>query len=99
MSDIISTIVHITSPKKIILFGSYARKTMLAESDIDLMVIVADDVQDIRSLTAELHIAISRIIDVPCDVMVERETTFAERGSLPTLEQTIIKEGHTLYAA
>ncbi|WP_460053585.1 hypothetical protein [Spirochaeta dissipatitropha] len=52
MSDIISTIVNLTSPKKIILFGSYARKTMLAE-----------------------------------------------RGSLPMLEQTIIKEGHTLYAA
>lgn len=99
MSDIVTTILNLTSPKKVILFGSYARKTMLADSDIDLMVIVSDDVADVRSLTADLHIALSRIVDVPCDLLVERESVFVARGALPTLEHTILQEGYTLYAA
>ena len=99
MTDIIETIVQLAEPRRIVLFGSYARKTMLADSDIDLMVIVSDDVSDIRSLTADLHIALSRIVDIPCDLMVERESVFAARGALPTLEHAILQEGYTLYAA
>lgn len=46
-----------------------------------------------------LHIAISRKIDVPWDVLFEKESRFNERGKLPTLEQAILHKGYTLYAA
>ena len=99
LQDLITTIVQIASPKKIILFGSYARNTMVSDSDLDLMVIVGDEELDLRLIKTNLHIAISRKIDIPCDILVERETIFHERGKLPTIEQIILLEGHTLYAA
>lgn len=99
MSYMVETIIQLANPRRIVLFGSYARKTMQADSDIDLMVVVSDDVVEVRTLTADLHIALSRIVDVPCDLLVERESDFMARGAFPTLEQTILQEGHTLYAA
>ena len=40
-----------------------------------------------------------KVIDIPCDILVEHESTFRERSVLPTIERAIAREGKVLYAA
>lgn len=38
-------------------------------------------------------------LDLPVDILVEREGAFYARGALPTMERLILREGVVLYAA
>ncbi len=85
--------------KQIILFGSYAQNTMKSDSDIDILVLVDDTVSNLREIVQLLYRKVYAVIDIPCDILVEHESTFRERSVLPTIERAIAREGKVLYAA
>lgn len=99
LRQITDLIVRIASPKMVFLFGSRVNGTATSDSDFDFMIVVCDDVQDLRALRRLLHLEISSLIASPCDVLVEHESAFNQRSSLPTIERTILETGHRLYAA
>jgi predicted nucleotidyltransferase len=96
---IIDIITSQSGVRKIMLFGSYAREEMHADSDLDILVIVDDTIPDIRELKNMLYRTISAGIGKPCDILVEHEHTFKSRSKLPTIERIIAREGKILYAA
>ena len=99
LQQITDLIVRIAKPKKVFLFGSRANGTATSDSDFDFMIVVGDDVQNVRALRQLLHLEISSLISSPCDVLIEHESAFNQRSSLPTIERTILETGQRLYAA
>ncbi|TVQ21060.1 MAG: nucleotidyltransferase domain-containing protein [Spirochaetaceae bacterium] len=99
LQQITDLIVRIANPKKVFLFGSRANGTATSDSDFDFMIVVSDDVQNLRALRCLLHLEISSLIESPCDILVEHESAFDQRSSLPTIERTILETGQRLYAA
>ena len=99
IEQITDLIVRITRPRKVYLFGSQASDTARDDSDLDIMIVVDDDTVDLRGLRQSVHLEISSSLGLPCDVLIEHESTFAQRSSLPTIERTILETGQILYAA
>jgi hypothetical protein len=44
-------------------------------------------------VTSAIRVRVSERVELPIDVIVERETAVAERSELPTIERTILKTG------
>ena len=91
--------MRISNPKRVFLFGSQANQRGTEDSDLDFMIVVGDDVENLRGLRTSLHLEMSSLTGLPCDILVEHESTFLQRSSLPTIERTILETGQTLYAA
>jgi hypothetical protein len=72
---------------------------MGSDSDIDIIVLVDDSVSGLREIVQLLYLKIRSVVDFPCDILVEHESTFRERSVLPTIERAIAREGKILYAA
>lgn len=85
-------------PKRIYLFGSYARDTYNDESDYDFYVVVADDAEDKIELSQKAYKSLRGIRKRPVDIIVGYESAFARRGESDTLEKTVKDEGVLLYA-
>jgi predicted nucleotidyltransferase len=94
--QITERILSVTKPKQIILFGSQARGTAMAESDYDILV-VEDVVKDKLDETFRIRKAL-RPLRISKDVIVVSTKHFEEFKQIPsTLMQTISEEGITLY--
>ena len=98
-AEVVSLIKVITShaeAKKIILFGNYAEEAMQSDSDIDILVLVDDSVANVREIVQLLYRKVYKVLDIPCDILVEHESTFRERSVLPTIERAIAREGKVI---
>jgi predicted nucleotidyltransferase len=72
---------------------------MKSDSDIDILVLVDDSESNLREIVQLLYRKVYAVINIPCDILVEHESTFRERSVLPTIERAIAREGKVLYAA
>lgn len=92
----VEILVREARPKKIILFGSYARNEENEDSDVDFFVI-EKTVADKRREMVRLRNAL-RPLKMPVDLMVSDEATVKEWGDLPgTTMYWALKEGRVLY--
>lgn len=92
----VDILVREAHPKKIILFGSCARKEMNEDSDVDLFVIETR-IDDKRREMVRLRKAL-RPLRLPVDLMVSDEETVERWGSLPgTAMYWALKEGEVLH--
>jgi len=82
-----------SSPSRVVLFGSHARGTAHANSDLDLLVI-EDEVENTYQETARLRRAL-RGLGVPVDIIVISEAEAAEPRSLVVIEG--LREGVVLH--
>lgn len=96
LQQITSCVLKVSSPKKIIMFGSYARKEADEDSDLDLLVIeqgIVDrgkEMIKIRNAIGDLGIGV--------DVIVCSEAYVNEWGHVRnTLIHQALKEGKILY--
>ncbi len=83
-------------PLRIILFGSQARGEAGQYSDVDLLVVFAEDV-DRRYMAIEIHRVLS---DLPVfkDIIVTTLDEIARRGDLiGTVLRPALREGKTIY--
>lgn len=93
----IARVVETMRPEAIYLFGSRARGDAAADSDYDLLVIVADDAPlSSRSLDATTRVA--RDPGVPLDIVPCRRSVFErKRDRIGTLSYTAAHEGRLVY--
>lgn len=85
-------------PKKIYLFGSFAKDTYTDESDYDFYIVVPDDAGDKIELSQKVYKSLRGIRKRPVDIIVGYETSFNKRVRENTLEKIVKQEGVLLYA-
>ena len=98
MTELIVDEVH---PDEIVLFGSHAKGTAAADSDIDLLVIMANDEETRRSrrrITGRIYRRLAPI-RLPKDILVyTRGEVERWRGVAGHVVATGMNEGKRLYA-
>ncbi len=97
LKNISQKIVEALSPRKIYLFGSYAKDNYTADSDYDIYVICPDGAGDAIILSQQGYRALRGIRKKPVDLLVGFESKFNERAEMPTLEQEVKMTGVVLY--
>lgn len=94
----VQRIVQTAQPKKVILFGSYARGDVTPDSDLDLMVILSGHPDKVAEMI-RLRQAIGAV-GTGVDVLVFSEEEAHRRGQVPgTVVYWANKEGKVLYEA
>jgi uncharacterized protein len=89
-------IVEQLQPLRVILFGSHARGTAGAESDVDLLVVLPE-VSDKRYTTIEVRRALADL-PVAKDIIVTTPDEIARRGDMVgSVLRPALREGKTLY--
>ena len=95
---IVERIRESLSPKKIYLFGSFARGDARKYSDYDFYVVMPDDAGNPLELS---QIAYCSLLGLKrkrgADIIVGHESAFAERKNRPTIEREVEREGILLY--
>ena len=98
LADIVSRIVTVAKPEKIILFGSAARGQMGPNSDVDLLVIKSGRFNRGR-LVEELYMRMEGA-DEAVDIVVATPEDVQAYGDTPWLViGPALKEGTVVYAA
>ena len=96
IKKIAETIVKMTHPKKIYVFGSHAKGTARPESDLDLLIIA-----EMPGPKNKRSLAIRRLFpnrDFSLDVFVYHEDEYNEEvGIANTLATTVAREGKIIY--
>lgn len=92
----IERLVEVAKPRKIYLFGSYARGDARKQSDLDFLV-VEQVLKSRRKEMIRLHDAI-RSMRIPVDILVTSESTFNEWADVPgTVMYKVKTEGQLCY--
>ena len=96
IADMTDRIARDFDPLRIILFGSHARGDATSDSDIDLLVVLAE-APDQRQAAIEIRRAL-RALPVSKDIVVTTPDEIARRGDLigPVLRPAL-REGKVLY--
>jgi predicted nucleotidyltransferase len=96
LPEITRRIVNTSNPEKIILFGSYARGTFGADSDLDLLIIVPG-VKHLREESVRVRRALRGLL-VPVDIVIATPEQIERLGNTAGLVyQTALNEGKVLY--
>lgn len=86
------------SPKKIYLFGSFARGDTQKHSDYDFYVVMPDGSGNPIELCQHAYCSLLGLKrQRGADIIVGHESAFAERKNRPTIEREVAREGILLY--
>lgn len=97
LPEVVERIVERFDPIKVILFGSLARGEAGRDSDLDLLVVMPDEIEDERRVTVEI---LRTLKDLPIskDIVVTTPEEIERRGDLVgTVLRPALKEGKVLY--
>jgi predicted nucleotidyltransferase len=81
LAEIVAAIRSVLEPQAIILFGSQARGTATADSDIDLLVVRKDDFRPGESRRAEigrLYDAVTDVCAIPKDILLFTDAEYRD---------------------
>jgi len=96
LAEIVKRIRETTTPEQVILFGSHARGTNTADSDLDLLVVVRGVAQS-RVESTRIRRALRGLL-VPIDVIVATpEQIERYRDSPSMVYASALREGRVLY--
>lgn len=99
VGEIVRRLVDAGSPRMIVLFGSALRGGNRRDSDIDLLVVVPDEIENTNHEAARLYRAL-RGSRVPVDLIVVREGRLRELATEPGfIYEEALATGRTVYAA
>lgn len=89
--------IQIGRPKKIILFGSYARGDATRDSDLDVLVVTGDEVESPRRESIRLRNSVGNI-NMPMDILVVSYSRFeALREKLGLVYREADRYGKVVY--
>ena len=95
---LISRIVEITHPLRIVMFGSAARMEIGPDSDVDLLVIMPEGTQR-RATAQKLYKEISGV-GIPFDVLVATPSDILKhKDNIGLIYRSALREGREVYAA
>lgn len=95
LSEVISRVVEVADPEKIILFGSAARGEMKQDSDLDLLVVKSGAHR--RKLAQDIYLNLFGI-GQPVDVVVVRPEDIERYGDSHSLViKEALEEGKVIY--
>ena len=98
LDRVVSRIVEIAQPLRIILFGSAAERRMGPDSDLDIVVVVRDGVH--RRHTAQAIYKSLSGLGIPKDIIVITESDVRKYANNPSLViYPALKQGKELYRA
>jgi len=84
-------------PLRIVIFGSQARGSAGPESDLDILVVVADD-RDLRGMVEDMRARVSDV-DIGKDIFVTTPARIERYGDvIGTLVEEALRDGITVYA-
>ncbi|HEY0791269.1 MAG TPA: nucleotidyltransferase domain-containing protein [Chthoniobacterales bacterium] len=75
VETVVQRLIDVARPKKIILFGSYVRGELTRHSDLDVLVVTADDVESPRRESVRLRNAVGDV-NMPMDILAVQESRF-----------------------
>jgi predicted nucleotidyltransferase len=93
----IKKIIEISKPRKLILFGSYIRGDIRLNSDLDILVVTGDEIENPRKESVRIRSSL-RGIGMPMDILVVSENKLEEFAETPGLiYREIMKSGQVVY--
>lgn len=99
LDEVARRLAAIYDPEEIILFGSHAWGTPHEDSDLDLMVIVAESLDRPRDRSMKGRKALSEL-RFPCDLLVKTRSEFDYYATVrSSLNYKILHEGKVIYEA
>ena len=99
VNSTVQRIINVSHPKKLILFGSYVRQDLHINSDLDVLVVVSDDVQDSRHESVRIRQSL-RGISMPIDILVISESRLKQLADVPGLVyKEALRTGKVVYEA
>jgi predicted nucleotidyltransferase len=98
LDQIVSIITSKTSPERIVLFGSYARGDNTENSDIDILIIIKNLINE-RKITGSLYRALlDENITIPVDFLaIDYEKYNKLKDKIGYIYKTIEREGKVIY--
>ncbi len=95
----VKRLVETGRPRKIILFGSYVRGEMHRDSDLDVLVVAGNQVENTRKESARLRHAL-RGLRLCLDVLVVREMDFNRlKDCVGLIYREAARHGQVVYEA
>jgi predicted nucleotidyltransferase len=93
----VEKIIETAQPRQIILFGSYVRGRMHRDSDLDVLVVAGEPVDNPRKESVRIRRAL-RGIGMPMDILVVAEGRLRELAEAPGLiYREALREGRVVY--
>ena len=89
--------VEILNPKRIYLFGSFAKGTQNEQSDFDFYIVVPDGEENKMDLLQKAYRSLRGLKRRSVDIVLDDVSTFEKRRQENTLERIVAKEGILVY--
>lgn len=90
-------IIEVSKPQKLILFGSYVRGKMHSNSDLDILVVTGDEIENPRKESVRIRRALKGIL-MSMDILVVSENRLEELANIPGLiYREAIRNGRVVY--
>ena len=97
VQKVINKIVEISNPRKLILFGSYVQGNHHINSDLDILVVAGDEIDNSRKEGIRIRRAL-RGINMPIDILVVPEKRLDDLLKVPGLiYKEAIRKGKVVY--
>jgi predicted nucleotidyltransferase len=98
LSQIVLILAEGLNPRQVFLFGSFARGTEKADSDLDIFIITDLESSNKIEITQKARRLLLRKIFMPVDILVCDTKVFEKRKNNPsTIEHIIATEGIQIY--
>lgn len=99
LARVVATLVDVFAPEQLYVYGSQARGTATRDSDVDLLVVVAETGEFPHHLDQAAYRAVGEHL-VPLDITFIARDEFAWRSQVAaSLPAAVLREGHLWYAA
>ena len=96
---VIKRLIEVGRPRKVFLFGSYVRGQLHRDSDVDVLVVAGDGVENTRKESVRLRSAVSDIL-MPMDILVVRENVFEKlKDKVGLIYREAVRHGRLVYDA